>query len=375
MVDLILPDAVSERLWAATAFRRLAGDAADGDDAAEVEAVFLDAGHNRIGEPVPIEPDPAFIEAFSSDGSIAAIQAFVPIRLPPSPERGAVVQVLGDGGIYWEGPTGDLARRTNPMPAVEPTLVGPAGARLKFPVFSERFVDEDRFLLHVRALRAFIIRIPPFDALQDQFALLAFYWRAPDTVTGWFNTRDIPDNCGGGDAQVMHGNLEQARSRLVHLMLDGKFGLVLIDSGVRGGAGGLEDWQYPAWATITPCKDNAGVPTEHWEAIALHEIGHALGLCDEYLSEARKSERPRGEPNVTRQADAAAAGWSLPVNRPGNPTSIADFPGEDRAAVGTYRGCRYRTDLYRSAPHCLMRSTNILYFCNVCVDHLSTKLG
>lgn len=374
MADLILPDAVSEHLFARAVFRQPAVVALD-DETPRVDLVFLDARRNRMGEPVSVKPDRAFMEAFSSDGRIIATPAPVPIRLPPPPKHGAIVQMFRDGALYWEGPAVDLARRTNPMPSVEPMVVGPAGARLKFPVFSERFVDEDQFHRHVEALRAFIIRIPPFDALQDQFALLGYYWRAPDAETGWFDTRDVSDNCGGGDAQVMHGNLERARSRLVHLMLDGAFGLVLIDSRVRGGAGGLADWQYPAWATITPCKDNFGIPTEHWEAIALHEIGHALGLCDEYLSEARKHERPRGEPNVTRQASTATAGWLVPVNRPGNPTSIADFPHEDREAVGTYRGCRYRTDLYRSAPNCLMRSTNTPYFCNVCTNHLSTRLS
>lgn len=377
MADLILPDALAGRLFDGVSPRRPWTEAIEEgrEGEARVELVYVDAARNRTGRPVLLSPELAFTEAFRSDGSIGLVESIMPGRLPSPPEDATIAQLFRNGELLWEGQAEDLERRTNPMPSVAPKIVGPSNAKLKFPIFSERFVDEQTFHDHVGDLREFIVGIPPFDTLRDEFALLAYYWKATDPARGWFNTLDVPNACVPGNTQVMHGDRELARSRLVHLMLDGKFGLVLIDSKVRGGAGGLEDWQFPAWATVTPCKDSAGNPIERWEAIALHEIGHALGLCDEYLWDARAHEEPRGEPNVTRRADAASAGWALPVNRPGNPTSADPHPLEDRGAVGTYRGCRYRTDLYRSAPHCLMRETTTPYFCDVCAHHVAVKLG
>lgn len=333
-------------------------------------AVLFARDDERLGEVIRLQPEPMFVESFRPGGAIGAETILAPILLRDIPADATDLILMADDALLHRIPLAEIMAGASPLPGIDMENIPREDGdyAIEFPVFSERYVNRARFIKHVESLYKFIITIPPFDTLATKLRLKAYYWKAPDQVGGWFDTRDGTGICDPANTEVVHGNNLRASAWLKHLFYKDRFGLVLIDSTKRGGAGGLQEHFYPAWATITSC------PGERWEAIALHEIGHALGLCDEYLWAARESEEPRNEPNVTRNASAAGADWLLPANREGNPTSADLEPGEDIGAVGTYRGCRYRKDLYRSSPHCLMRRTTTLYFCPVCQEHIRRKL-
>jgi hypothetical protein len=155
-------------------------------------------------------------------------------------------------------------------------------------------------------------------------------------------------------------------------MLGGKYGLVLINSGVRGGAGGMAKEGYPAWASITAC------PGETWQAVALHEIGHALGLADEYQDSRLAGQQRRGEPNCSATKLGHDVPWAFPAGT--HIYTHAEQAGMSRNGppgldhVGLFEGARYRPDYYRASLDCLMHHTDCLRFCNVCRAAIRAKL-
>lgn len=355
-----------------------------GESEAPPSGQWVDASGEPVGEPFPIaEPEAAPVEAFLSDGAIGVDYTYPAVPLPDAPDGSARLSVRAAGDELMLVESDALALRAAALPAVPPRIFGRAQARFRFPIFSERFTDRARFEGFVQSLWDWIPTIPPFHepAVRDNFALAAFFWPAADPVRGHFGTPDIDYDCvrDRGTTKIFLGNNNRARDALRRFMLQERFGLVLIDSRIRGGAGGMADHRFPAWSSVTDC------PGEDWRAIALHEIAHGLGLADEYLLPARAGEAPKDEPNVSKKADPDKAPWT--TNRPkasfGSPTATLAAQTQmqagtrpiDRDAVGTFQGARYREDLYRPSYECLMRFTTTLRFCPICRQAIRKKLA
>lgn len=115
--------------------------------------------------------------------------------------------------------------------------------------------------------------------------------------------------------------------------------------------------------------------------IALHELGHVLGLADEYddLGGTYVGAEP-SEPNVTTSITADK--WSAQVTASALPTlenatctpragSVID---PEPGAIGLYEGGkRYACGIYSPAFTCMMRD-NTRAFCAVCEAHLRDRL-
>lgn len=242
-------------------------------------------------------------------------------------------------------------------------MVGPPGSRFVFPVIAERFDDWDVFLAKVQELYDWVLDHPPFNeaAVAASFALEAIFWRS-DPVRGMFGADDAHANA---QTRLFFGDLARAKKLIDPWIAGARASLILINSSKRGGAGGMPG--FSAWAST------AAAPGEAWQAIGLHEIGHGLGLADEYLDTrlAANGIPAALEPNVSRDPRAGNAPWSALINVPADasPSHKLDDQLAHAGDVGTFQGARYREDLYRPMQACLMHDTGT-GFCVVCQQHI-----
>lgn len=324
----------------------------------------------------------ARVETFHPSGAIGHVTQPIGLDFDAEAPAGAKYLQLTQGKATDTIAFATLAGPSPRLPQEQRRFYS-STARFVFPVFAERFTDPAPFFAAVDQLYHWIMKLDPFreEGMAVNFALHGYYWTT-DVQVGQFNTRDKPYNCALAATQpavTFSGSNPDARAALGHLMLDGKYGLVLINSGVRGGAGGMSRHGYPAWATITAC------PGESWEAVALHEIGHALGLADEYLDSELQGQQRDDEPNcaVPGQAIPWQNAMSPPHDGASNIYSLADQarlgqqggrenPGLD--FVGRFEGARYRRDYFRPSLDCLMRDTQRLRFCPICQRAIKSRV-
>lgn len=318
----------------------------------------------------PVDLGPVRIEHVeypNGDGSMGWSQAAMPPTLESAAPADAVALDLAVDGrpvasIELEG----LFSSSRGLPDPQRRRIGAADARFVVPVFSERFTSAERFFGFVQSLHGWIATQPPFDqaGVAAKLAFDAFFWTS-DPVHGLFATEDAKII----DGRLIFGDRQLARTLLAPWIRKAPLSLILIDSSLRGGAGGSPG--FSAWTSITPA------PNERWEAVCLHEIGHGLGLADEYMDSQRAAEMPaRLEPNVSTDPRPSHAPWHAlctVADAPAPTLSIGANSAVSAGAVGTFQGARYRQDLYRPSRECLMLNTG-QQFCKVCQAHILTIL-
>ena len=346
------------------------GAAADGDVAGQAPllAEWRTAAGAALGDKFEL-PQPATtrLEYPDATGRMGSMPANLPLTFASEPPDGAASLALSSGGAEVGAiARGALFAAPAALPQPKIVRVGDANPSFVLPVIAERFTDQDDFMTHVQALRQWVVTQPPFDqeATASKLAFDGYFWPS-DPVNGLFNSND--SQCQPN--RLFYGDRVLAKQLLDPWIPQAKVSVILIDSTLRGGAGGTPG--YSAWTSI------AAAPGEYWEAICLHEVGHGLGLADEYLDDTRADEMPAVlEPNISANSLPSQAPWSGLVTLPDNPAPSFPISGSNpppAGSIGTFQGARYRTDLYRATDTCLMQTTT-QPFCPVCQAHILATL-
>lgn len=361
----------------------------DIEGAAPLRAIWLDENDTQIGAELELGPIQfTLTEGFFPDGSIGAepVAREIPFEFA-APGGAQNLQLLwGDERLTVAAE--ELARPQS-MPGDPVVRNFPDDDRgFFYPVFSDGFLDAEAFFACVRDLTNWIRAQPPFDnpQLATRFGMKAYFWPAPAAGVSHFGaplTGPMICTVGGG-SPVLLGSQEDS-ARLVGALTNEGQGLILMNSSQRGGAGGSAPHRYPAWASISGC------PGEDWRTIALHEIGHSLGLEDEYvLPDLPDYAQWRNAPftagaNATSKKDPDRAPWRDMLNLGGDtdqPTVALDeqnagwvdpMPG-GKPLIGTIAGAHYHEKYFRPSGDCLMRNLSAPRFCAVCQKHIIAKL-
>ena len=156
--------------------------------------------------------------------------------------------------------------------------------------------------------------------------------------------------------------------------------LVVINSDVRGGAG-MATKGDPAWTTTENLPLTLEHAEEKWVNVAIHEVGHAFELDDEYSHPLTPLPAQLGK-NVTQEQSFDDAPWGdfdpdnpeIRIERgpTGGPTLAANQAQGSRddwkGVLGTFEGAFYnQTGWYRPAYDCRMRNTD-QPFCPWCQE-------
>ncbi|HYJ53460.1 MAG TPA: M64 family metallopeptidase [Allosphingosinicella sp.] len=324
---------------------------------------FVDADERPLGKPRPLEmPRPVAMEVPGGAGGFDWHKTLPPasVAVARIPAAAAAVHAFAGDNLMAAMPLA-AAMAPGPTPPASRKIFNPAG-RWKLTLVSDLFVAEKDFFDAAAALDSFIRGEPPFnEPTGARLQIEALFWPSPPG--GLFNTK-VDGRLVFGDNELVKRYLKKAKAK-------GELTIVLVNLGTRGGAGGNKE--RPAWVTIT------SAPSEVWQAVALHELGHSFGLADEYDDSSQTVPEPsKLEPNVTDKRDATKAPWA-PLVTPGiavNPTCPAGVvPPAPAGVVGTFEGARYKkTGRYRPTAECLMQRTD-KSFCPVCQAQIRKALA
>lgn len=350
---------------------------------------WLDDNDDPVGDTFELEPPQSELaEGFAPDGRIGAEPVFADIGLdiePPAEARRLL--------LMWGSDPMTIAREElggfGALPDALAIRDFPDEDRaFLYPVFSDGFLDAEEFFGHVQDLTDWMLQQQPFDRpeLRTRFGMKGFFWRARGVGVSHFGAPLTGEkNCmAGTGTPVLMGSREAAAALIGDRLRDGQ-GLILMNSTQRGGAGGSAPHNFPAWASINAC------PGEDWRRIALHEMGHSLGLEDEYvLPDLPVYKTWRDQPfeagaNATSKKNPASAPWKAMLNLGGDESQPTVDLGEQgsgwvdprpdgRPLIGTIAGAHYHEKYFRPSADCLMRSLAADHFCAVCQQHIVDRL-
>jgi IgA Peptidase M64 len=253
-------------------------------------------------------------------------------------------------------------------------------------VLSDCFLasDRERFLGYCEELVSYLASANPFTR-DDVWPLISVvaWWAPTASRLGRFDCDYVEPRRIYGDARLVKKFMRRRgyRARANDLVL------VLVDHDRPGGAGETSDDENIAWASPRVHYPDR----ETWFSIALHEIGHAFGLDDEY-EEAWDGAPPKVHGNVSAQdnplnvpwsylfADGAAPAILRSVDRQLPPGHFRDHPTDaeiaayGHVAAGMFEGARYQTHgWWRSALVCKMRIASV-DFCDHCANMIARAI-
>lgn len=313
---------------------------------------WKDANGNNLGPSFFLpEAKSAYLEFPDVDGRLQHTEVVEPPALASEPPPEAAYLQLSGENAPIRISRAELFEAPAQLGPPQIEFVGSEQARFIMPVFAERFSRWDDFIPNVRSLYEWISAQKPFDspALRAQLALKAQFWPS-DPVQGMFNTPDSAIQ----DGRLFYGDRVLAKTLLDPWIAPSRVSLILIKSTLRGGAGGTPG--YSAWTSIT------AAPGEAWQAVCLHEIGHGLGLADEYVDSnpVFANQWPAHfEPNVSPTPQPSKTSWSALATLADNPApSFTDADESGPMSQGVLRGRSERskvraTDRMFIVPRCV----------------------
>lgn len=348
---------------------------------------WLDDNDEAIGSRYSVQVPPVVaVEHPGLPGSMTATALPQPLRVADARPAGAVAARLFFAGEF-------LAKKEMrpPPPAgyaalagYETDRMGAAAPRFILHVVAERFSDRDRFLGRVDEFWGAIMAARPFNrqGVRDRLAL-AWHFAPAFDADGHFETRDPVQGVDAHyDARLFMGDRARAEELLRPLASASSGAMVLINSRIGGGAGGSvvrwqgHDYYYPSWSSI---KSRRG---EQWWQMCLHELGHGLGLGDEYSHAYPDADFDPLDPaialegNVSRTGALADVKW--PVNVPAaHHADWRQIPAlaQDPDTVAAFEGARYTPHgLYRPMLRCRMNQTWD-EFCDVCQELIAERIA
>lgn len=338
-------------------------DTAPGGTPPRMTVEFLDKDGQTVGGRMrPLVPEPVHAEVPSGDAGMDWHKTDPHVTVAPKTVPGDAVAVRArSGGIVVAQLPLAAAASAKPAPPAERQTFNAAG-KWTLLLLSELFTDKGRFFGFASALDQYIRSQAPFVSNPaGGVRIEALFWPSP--AGGLFNTIQ--------NGRLVYGDTGLVNAFVAKSGARGRLTMVLVDLPQRGGAGGGQG--RPAWVTIT------SEPTETWQAVALHELGHSFGLADEYTNSEQPTPEPHPlEPNVTDKSDPAQAPWAAlcTPGHPGKPTCAAAVrPPAPLGVVGTFEGARYtETGRYRPTAECLMQRTD-RPFCPVCQAAIARALA
>jgi hypothetical protein len=268
-------------------------------------------------------------------------------------------------------------------PEVVPLIPGNAD-KWRLLIVAERFQPHQRaaFFAYCMEFVEYLKQQPPFadGDIRQNYQVYACYAKSP--TGGLFDSRVESERRIFGDPSRVRDYLERhddghpaLRPRKNDLVL------VLMNLAERGGAGERMNDNI-AWTTPVPWLDASGQTLERWPEVALHELGHAFDLDDEYQRAWAGGDDLPVRANIRRHAEIDTQPWPMPFDGPAitklrsNQRNVGaadpDYPTASEVTtfgsvkVGKFQGARYSKDkFWRSALRCKMRFTRDP-FCAVC---------
>jgi IgA Peptidase M64 len=349
--------------------------------------------------------DKALVRAVYANGSAAGPQVAVEVpaakpvethghgaspKITASPATASVTLEAGVGAthaqILFKGkysfvplPTGKFSAW--PVPELR-TVHSGSDPQWKLVVIAELFRPgtQEKFFQHCRDLAAHLLDSPPFNHAEVAKRIQVDGYFVASPPEGLFASTKETERRIYGDFKLVQQFIAARGIKL----RNNDMVLVLMNLPWRGGAGERDD-ENIAWATPVSLYYGEGtqqVLQEDWRDVALHEIGHAFELDDEYEG-AWAGAPPKMQANVTNNADYNAAPWKEQFTSMPPPVLLSDqrvLPQNDwsrdwatndemrdwSGKIGMFEGARYKTYGYwRSSLLCKMRLTRDK-FCPQC---------